>query len=205
LSFMLPPISYPRSAHISAELLGRKEREMRTISLWQPWAAAIFQLIDGSDSDYCKAWETRHWKPSPIVIGADTIIHAAKKKFRSDDYPREFRTRLLMDGIDPFHLKYGVVLGVVRIAQVVKVEEIRDKLSPRELQYGNYDSTCPECGAGKYKPIDCCEYCTFTGIVQRYAWKLENIRRFHDPIEVTGAQGFFYWREGSALIQKHFA
>jgi hypothetical protein len=178
---------------------------MRTISLWNPWAELVFRLQPGSDSDYLKGWETRHWQPSPIVLGQDTAIHAAKKKYNSNGYDREFRTQLLMDEVDPYWLKYGVVLGVVTFTKVVKVEEIRDSLSTRELMYGNYDSTCPTCLNGQLKPIDCCEACGFTGIIQRYAWKIENVRRLPEPIAVTGHQGFFYWREGKAICDRVFA
>jgi hypothetical protein len=173
---------------------------MRIISLWEPWAELIFRLQEGSDSDYLKGWETRTFRIEP----GELAIHASKKKFISAHYTQEFRTQLLMDSVDPYWLQYGVVLGVVTVTESLKVEEIRDRLSARELMYGNYDSTCPVCVGGKLKPVPACEDCGFTGIKQRYASRMVNVRRLPKPVALKGMQGFFHWKEGKTVCEEAF-
>jgi hypothetical protein len=166
----------------------KEGKEMRAISLWQPWAELIARKL--------KYYETRSFECEP----GELAIHAAMKPFRSDAYSREFRTQLLMDEVDPYWLKYGVVLCVVEVLNSRPVEDIRHAISDRERMYGNYDSTCERCGgegkqeipAGTIASLVDCSSCKGTGIVQRYAWQLKLLYRLEKPLEVKGRQRWFF-------------
>jgi len=143
----------------------RKAREtVRAISLWQPWADLVAREL--------KEYETRHW---PCQQFGPIAIHAAKRKFRDEEMSREARTQMLMDEVDPFQLKYGVIVCIAEIVSCQSVESIRERLSPRELLYGNYEDG-------------------------RFAWRIANVQRLKKPIEVTGHQGFFFWKEARTAL-----
>jgi hypothetical protein len=137
---------------------------VRVISLWQPWAECIKRGL--------KLYETRGWT---CDYRGTIAIHAAKKKYKCMEYSAEFRRQLLMDSVDEYWLKYGVVLCFVDVIGCHPVEDVRGKLSGRELQYGDYSDG-------------------------RFAWQLENVRVLPKPIELTGRQGFFHWADGDRLL-----
>lgn len=140
---------------------------MRAISLWQPWAELIMRNL--------KRWETRSWA---ISHRGPIAIHAAKRKFRSDDMSREARQQMLLDEVDPFDLQYGCVLGFAEVTDCFAAGDIRRELDTRELLYGNYDD-----------PL-------------RYAWRLKGIVRLPQPIPLAGHQGIFFWRDGQELYDR---
>lgn len=160
---------------------------MRTISLWQPWAELVAREL--------KCYETRD---SPCTDFGPIAIHAAKRKFRDPDMTREARTQMLMDEVDPFTLQYGVVLCVAEVVGCRRVEVVRGQLSLRELLYGNYNSTCLQCQGDKFN----CSKCNETGIIQRYAWRLANVRRFPNPVTLKGHQKFYYWAEAKFVMKE---
>lgn len=141
---------------------------MRTISLWQPWAELISRGL--------KQFETRSF---PCEKFGEIAIHAAKKKFDSGKYSQELRTQMLMDEVDPYWLKYGVVLCIADIVACVQIDTGRNHVSQRELTYGDWSPG-------------------------RYAWRLENIRPLPEPIPLKGMQGFFYWKEGKEICAEAF-
>lgn len=136
---------------------------MRAISLWQPWAELIAREL--------KEYETRSF---PCQLGP-VVIQAAKKKFNSADYAQELRTQLLMDEVDPFFLKYGVVLCVADIVGCQKTESLIERISGRERNYGDWSGG-------------------------RYAWRFANIRRLPQPVELKGHQGWFFWKEAKQVL-----
>jgi hypothetical protein len=140
---------------------------MRVISLWQPWAELVVRGL--------KQYETRSWKLDASAIGKTYAIHASKKAYQPGQYSQDFRTQMLMDGVDSYSFSYGCVLGVVDIVECITTEEIVRKLSLREQLYGDF-------GAG------------------RFAWRCENARRFPKPIEMTGRQGIFHWAAGEQAL-----
>jgi hypothetical protein len=121
-----------------------------------------------------KLYETRSWA---IEYRGEIAIHAAKKKYNPLAYPQEFRAQQLQDGVDSYWLKYGAVLCVVDVVDCLKTEDVRASLSARELLYGDYS----------------------TG---RFAWKLDNIHVFPQPIALDGHQGIFHWKDGERLLQE---
>jgi hypothetical protein len=138
---------------------------MRTISLWQPWAELIRRGL--------KQWETRSW---PLEYRGVIAVHAAKRKFRSEDIWPQSRQQMVLDGVDPFDLEYGCVLCFADLVECVKTEVQREKLSRRESLYGNYEDG-------------------------RYCWRLENIISLAKPIPLVGHQGIFHWPEGKAIYE----
>lgn len=147
---------------------------MKAISLWQPWATLI---VIGA-----KQYETRSWKPYPAMIGRRIAIHAAKKKDLDSlglCLTEPFRTCLVEAGLTIVgDLPFGAVLGTAVITRAEKTHEIRDVISEQERAFGDYS-------------------------YGRFAWRLDQIEKFDEPIPVNGAQGFWDW-DGKAqpVVQK---
>jgi hypothetical protein len=119
-----------------------------------------------------KLYETRDWQ---IDHRGSLAIHASKKKFTPANCSAECRAQLLQDSVDPWRVPLGAVLCIVDLVDCQKVEAVRGRLSARELMYGKY-------GDG------------------RYAWQLENIRVLPAPIELSGHQGIFHWKDGERVL-----
>lgn len=114
---------------------------MKCISLWQPWASL---LVSGE-----KKIETRHW---PIKYRGMLIIHAAKTKEEC------FGEQL--------NLPFGALVGIVKLIDCKRSEDLRDVISKQELHHGNY-------GDG------------------RFGWVTTEQRAFARPIPYRGMQGLF--------------
>jgi hypothetical protein len=129
---------------------------MKAISLWQPWATAIF---------HGKNYETRGWK---TPYRGTLLIHAAKTWNQICKFSLyEFQDA----GILPFNAAenlypLGVLLGTVELTGCLPTEDIRGRLEPNELRLGDFSDG-------------------------RFAWRLENKRRFAEPIHFAGKQGLF--------------
>jgi hypothetical protein len=156
---------------------------MRVLTLWQPWGS----LIDLRR----KRIETRGWSTS---YRGDLLITAAKTWNRDlDALARQpaFITALTTRGA-PYHdagagaalitapggtfeLPRGKALCIVRLADCVPVEEIRDHLTEEELAFGNYTDG-------------------------RFAWILTNLRRLVKPVPWVGAQGLRTLAERDATV-----
>jgi hypothetical protein len=119
-----------------------------------------------------KQYETRGWE---INYRGPIAIHASKKKYRPDMVSQDCRNQMLFDGVDSYWFSYGSILCVVDIVSCEPTEQVVTKLSLREQLYGDYS-------AG------------------RFAWRLDNVRRFPKPIELAGHQGIFHWRDGERLL-----
>lgn len=146
---------------------------MKAISLWQPWATLV--------AIGAKQYETRHWSTS---YRGPLVIHAAKK------WDHELYSFTLMD---PFArclreggyevgggynakgngLPLGAFLCVVDLVEIVRTEEVINFLSEQEIAFGNY-------------------------LPRRFAWKLENVRAFPEPVEARGYQGLWNPLEGAS-------
>jgi hypothetical protein len=144
---------------------------VRTVSLWQPHATLVARAL--------KLNETRSWE---IDYRGPLAIHASKRKYKPAEYPQELRTQMLMDGVDSYGFVYGAVLCIVDVVDCVRASEIRERLSPRELIYGNYDET-----EGP-----------------RFAWVMNNVRVLPKPVELVGHQGIFHWADGERVLAECF-
>lgn len=130
-----------------------------------------------------KQYETRHWSTS---YRGPLVIHAAKKNngelFRvclSDPF-----TYCLLDaGYKEYSgLPFGAYVAVVDLVEVIRTEEVLSFLSEQEVAFGNY-------------------------LPNRFAWRLENVRVFSEPVPARGYQGLWNPLEGASppmvrLIEK---
>lgn len=125
---------------------------MRALSLHQPWASAVVYGL--------KVYETRPWRTSFRGL---LVIHAAKTT--DAHYANVFASEYpALRGALPS----GAMLGIVELMDCVPVEQIRDRLSPQERRFGNYQNG-------------------------RFAWKFRLVERFAEPYPARGQQGFFAW------------
>jgi hypothetical protein len=145
---------------------------MKALSLWQPWASLI--------AVGAKKYETRSWGTSyrgPLLICAakrkvwvelnyylcrwDFVGGLAPLKGLPLDLKGETWVHLAPDD-----LPFGKAVAIVDLVDCLKTEN---------LTLGEY---FPERTFGDFTP-------------GRFAWKLENVRRFKDPFPVNGRQGLF--------------
>jgi hypothetical protein len=136
---------------------------MKAISLWEPWAILIALLA--------KQYETRSWATS---YRGPLIIHAAKRftvEERAICLQSPFRQVLDAAGYrDIFTLPLGAALCMVDLVDVIptKTIDLERRISSQEWSFGNYTWG-------------------------RFAWKLENVRVFKQPIPCRGYQGLWNW------------
>lgn len=137
---------------------------MKAISLWQPWASALFTPL--------KTNETRRWRFPVHLTGGRIYIHAAKKR---DGDVAEFWRSLDLDEIANFaligvhhfdDLPFGCLIGTAILGGCVRTEDARLAPGSAEWEWGNYE-------AG------------------RFAWRLQHPVRLENPIPCIGRQGFF--------------
>lgn len=134
----------------------------RTISLWQPYPKLIEMEI--------KRYETRSWKPS-LKAGDLILIHAARRKMTNEDF-RVIAHPLVRHAVMEYSANkemtitphYGAILCLVRYKGCVSTNEFSPK--PLERVVGNYQPN-------------------------RWAWELELLERFDEPIQAKGHQGFW--------------
>ena len=141
---------------------------MKAISLWQPWASALFTGL--------KPDETRSWSLPDCAVGVPVAIHAAKRDTKAE---REFFEDTVSNtsdagpfrdiGIGWYHdLPRGAVIGTVVFASPVRMEIQRHVRSLAQQDWGDYSEG-------------------------RYAWPLVSYDLFAKPIPCIGRQGFFDW------------
>jgi hypothetical protein len=138
---------------------------LKALTLTQPWASLV--------ATGAKRLETRSWR---TTYTGDLVICAAK------GYPPDARDLSLLrsfrEGLepqfDPYALPVGVALCVVRLLACVETERLEKlqlvgvKPAAKELLYGNYEPG-------------------------RWAWAMDNVRMFLQPIPVRGSLGLWNW------------
>ncbi len=137
--------------------------KVRAISLHQPWASAI--------AVGAKRFETRHWETNyrgPLAIhAAQSRSLELRTKFYQLMVVDEIRSKFAADSLVEFGgLPFGAVVCVADLTDCVRVESVRADVGA-ELLLGNY-------------------------LDGRFAWKLENVRRFKNPVVISGRQRFFH-------------
>ena len=114
-----------------------------------------------------KQYETRSWSTN---YRGELVIHAAKRFARAEQALCATRPFIdwLVDGdiMSVKDMPLGVCLCVVELVDVVHTEVIAPSLSQQELAFGDYTPG-------------------------RYAWKLEVVRVFDEPIPARGYQGLW--------------
>lgn len=130
----------------------------------EPWAT-LMMLQE-------KCVETRSWRFPDFILGQHVVIHSAKgfPKWAKDLCLEEpFRTSLRPHGNYAYpELNRGKGLCVVKFISCRKTEDVRLKLSAKELAFGDYADG-------------------------RYAWTTEYVERWAMPTPAVGHLGFWNW------------
>lgn len=136
---------------------------IKAITLHQPWASAIVLGL--------KEYETRHWQ---IYHRGHLAIHAGKTW--NDNLARiSINLAFMFPACKPLAktLPLGAMLGIVKVIDCVPSEDLVTvwgglRISKQERRLGNYAPG-------------------------RYAWKLEVVELFDEPIPCAGKQGLWNW------------
>ncbi len=131
--------------------------QMKAITIHQPWASLI--------ASGAKRYETRGWKTNHrgrIAIHASKVWSNDHQAF-VDDLNDKFPNLTI-----PEALPLGALICVCDLVDCVPVEQIRDQLSPQELELGDYSDG-------------------------RYAWELKVVKVAPEPIPMGGKQGVWTW------------
>lgn len=107
-----------------SDLFGERERFIKCISLWQPWATGIAVGL--------KTVETRHWTTKRRGLIA---IHAAR---RWGPDQREFASVEHALGRLPKRIPFGAIIAIAEITGVLPTVELAPQVLPIERIYGNY-------------------------------------------------------------------
>jgi hypothetical protein len=120
-----------------------------------------------------KKIETRSFQPRCIQPGELFAIHAGRQ-FTSPEY-RIYANDYVMDGLrregmpSTDHLPTSAIVGIVQLVKVETVESALLKIKQWEQIFGDY------------RP-------------GRYAWHVELVQRFVEPIPAIGKQGLWNWQ-----------
>ena len=142
---------------------------MKAISLWQPWATALFlREVDGSR---IKPDETRGW---PIAYRGPIAIHAAKAEaVKGLDYdPALDEILFRLCGRRTGDLPRGCILGRGQLVTCEKTIKVRPMRSPAQTLWGDYSEYD---GNGR----------------RRFAWRINDLELLPVPIPWRGQQGLF--------------
>ena len=137
---------------------------MKAISIWQPWASALFTPL--------KKIETRHWSAPLGLVGQRFAIHAAKKRDGDgvdfwDSLDMHERDEFARVGFESFYdLPFGALIGSVVLEKCRPTEELCISPGTDEYEWGNHARG-------------------------RFGWVLKDPIRFEVPISCVGRQGFF--------------
>jgi len=115
-----------------------------------------------------KHYETRHWV---TPYRGPLVIHAAARKVRPDELNLQILDTLGAHGLEIDDLPLGAGLCVVNMTKVWNTTTLVTfaGLDIKERSFGNYTPG-------------------------RYAWQLDNLRVFPQPIPAKGEQGLWEWR-----------
>lgn len=120
-----------------------------------------------------KQYETRDWYPrknQPQYLA----IHSAKRWTGAEQTIHRAFVRRFPEMKWPETVPLGAVLCICQLRTVHPTEAIRDQLMQQELAFGNYADG-------------------------RYAWELEVLHVFEQPIPAKGSQLFWKWTYPGAL------
>jgi activating signal cointegrator 1 len=148
---------------------------MRTLSLWQPWCSLVAW---GEKRIETRGWTTNYRGPLALhAVGSGNWTRRLKQAMSQAFNDPIFQAVLNAHGISyQDQLPSGSILCIVRLLwirptdHVMADPEMKAQLTDRELTFGNYESG-------------------------RFAWGLELVRTFSQPIPAKGHQGFWHWDE----------
>jgi hypothetical protein len=143
---------------------------MKALTLWQPWASLV---IFGAKKVETRTWKTKY--RGPIAIHAAVSIPSFLGKSREGT---AFKAALdvIADKYDwngsywptSKGIARGAVLGIVKLIEIEPTLHVTEDLSTQELLFGNYEEG-------------------------RYAWFVEVIERFKEPIPAKGNRLLWNW------------
>lgn len=156
-----------------------REKTMKVISIWQPWASLIVHGL--------KFFETRTWAAPKSLIG-QTLGIAATKNITPDQRATyadpNFQFFYEQSGLPELEeLPRGYLLGTVTLDSIEEItQEFFDDITLEEQAFGWYN-------------------------LGGYAWRLRDARPLVNPIPIQGKQGIYDWRgfdvgESQAAAQK---
>lgn len=142
---------------------------MKALTLWQPWATLVAM---GEKQFETRCWETKY--------RGELAIHAAAKipprYLGASRYNPNFISEMadvldirrdsVVAKID--FLPRAAVLCIIRLVHIEPTTRLRDVLCERELTFGNYEDG-------------------------RYAWTLELLETFDEPIPAKGNRMLWNW------------
>lgn len=146
---------------------------MKALTLWQPWASAIAWGL--------KRFETRSWKTDYLGYLA---IHAAKRW--SPEQQLFAAEPLLKPFVGSEKLPLGAVVCIVELQGCLPTQEVLQALYAVDGR-GRSTRAVYEELLGDYS-------------FGRWAWKLELVEVFDEPIPARGHQGLWDWDVPEGLV-----
>jgi hypothetical protein len=148
---------------------------MKAISLWQPWASLVAM---GEKKIETRIWKTKYRGPIAIHATAGKpkfLGRSAETQSFRDELADVLNCRRDCDERGGMHLDSrlsalpsAAVLCIVRLVDIEETQMVRGILDQRELRFGNYEDG-------------------------RYAWFLEMVEVFDEPIPAKGNRLLWNW------------
>lgn len=146
---------------------------MKAITIWQPWAGAVAEGIKENET---RSWYTKY--RGPIAIhAAQLAIQIGWARYAGMEAKEVICRRMELPEIfnGPNIFPSGVILATANLVDCIKItKEYVAALSADELALGDYT-------------------------LDRYAWKLAEVKKFPEPIPAKGRQGLWEWEEGEKM------
>lgn len=144
---------------------------MKALSLTQPWASLTVKRL--ADGRMAKMFETRSFRTH---YRGPVAIHASK------GFPstcKELLQSTVFNGLlgdNPSNLPLGAVIGICNLKSCMPVEDalLHHQMTPMEVHFGDYSEF-------------------------RFAWLLEDMRPFKEPVPAKGALGLWQWEPGCTV------
>ena|ERR1700679_2578027 len=136
---------------------------MKALTLWQPWASLIAM---GEKKVETRCWQTKYRGPLAIHAAAKSPPEWLGRSRLSSEFASA--SRLCLPARVRRKLPAGVVLCVVHLIDIQEAALVAADLTPQERIFGNYQ-------AG------------------RYAWFLELVEVFPDPVPAKGNRLLWEW------------
>jgi hypothetical protein len=137
---------------------------MKAVTLWQPWASLVAYEEKKVET---RGWQTKY-RGEIAIHSALAIPNWLGQSRKSHDFHDAMTKIAHANGMFENGMPKGVVLCTAELVAIEPVEKVRDDLSAQELLFGNYEDG-------------------------RYAWFLENVKRFEIPIPAKGNRLLWNW------------
>lgn len=147
--------------------------KLKCLSLWEPWATLV---VKGHKRYETRSWYTYH--RGPLAIHASTRMvdaeHFCNATFRQA--LQEFIWLGDRQAYAPLGaFTCGCIIGVVFLSACDTTDEVRPKITEREIAFGDYSQG-------------------------RYAWQFTKCHRFDSPVHFRGRQQLFNVEVDGSLL-----